>query len=163
MSLSLLLSAVLSAATLPQAPAQTAEAAPAPSLAVATPAAGASPIRGVAVFDAFHGKAGIDRIVADLIAHLQTDPRVTDIFKASDLVRLQTQLSNQLCFLAGGPCRYDGKTMKAAHQDLGLQDADLNALIEDLQAAMDREGVPFAAQNRLLAKLAPMRKDVVVR
>jgi hemoglobin len=53
--------------------------------------------------------------------------------------------------------------MKAAHQDLGLQDADLNALIEDLQAAMDREGVPFAAQNRLLAKLAPMRKDVVVR
>jgi hemoglobin len=165
MSLSLLLFAVLSAAAPSQAPPQAASAtaAPTPTLGTATAAAGASPIRGGAVFDAFHGKAGIDRIVADLIAHLQTDPRVSDIFKASDLVRLQIQLSNQLCFLAGGPCLYDGKTMKAAHKDLGLQDADLNALVEDLQNAMDREGVPFAAQNRLLAKLAPMRRDVVVR
>jgi hemoglobin len=163
MSLVLLLSAVLSAASAPQAPPETAGAAPIPSVSSANTAAGASPIQGVAVFNAFHGKAGIDRIVADLIAHLKTDPRVADIFKASDLVRLQTQLSNQLCFLAGGPCRYDGKTMKIAHQDLGLQDADLNALVEDLQDAMDREGVPFRAQNQLLAKLAPMRKDVVVR
>jgi hemoglobin len=156
MSLGLLLAAALSTAAAQGAPAT-------PSPASATVAAGASPIHGHAVFDAFHGKPGIDRIVADLIAHVQTDPRITDIFKASDLVRLQTQLSSQICFIVGGDCLYDGKTMKASHKDLGLQDADLNALVEDLQNAMDREGVPFRSQNRLLAKLAPMRKDVVVR
>ncbi|MHB8283628.1 MAG: group I truncated hemoglobin [Caulobacteraceae bacterium] len=155
MSLGLLLAAAVSAVgSQPPSP---------PTLASATAAAGASPIAGDAVYLAFHGKAGIDRIVADLIRQVQTDPRITDIFKASDLVRLQTQLSSQICFLLDGPCLYDGKTMKASHKDLGLQDADLNALVEDLQNAMDREGVPFRAQNRLLAKLAPMRKDVVVR
>jgi hemoglobin len=39
----------------------------------------------------------------------------------------------------------------------------MNILVEHLQHAMDREGVPFAAQNRFLAKLAPMKRDVVER
>lgn len=38
---------------------------------------------------------------------------------------------------------------------------DLNALVENLQAAMREAGVPFAAQNLLLAKLAPMSGQVV--
>ena len=36
-------------------------------------------------------------------------------------------------------------------------------LVENLQWAMRREGVPFAAQNRLLAKLAPMKRVIVER
>lgn len=157
MSLGLLLFAAVTAASSPAPPSTP------PTLASATAAAGARPLPDDAVYKAFHGKAGIDRVVADLIRQVQTDPRISEIFKASDLVRLQTQLSSQICFLLDGPCLYDGKTMKAAHKDLGLQDADLNALVEDLQNAMDREGVPFRAQNRLLARLAPMRRDVVVR
>jgi hemoglobin len=158
MSLGLALFAALAAAV-----AQPSTVATPPTLASSTAAAGAEPIAGDAVYNAFHGEAGIDRIVADLIRQVQTDPRITDIFKASDLVRLQTQLSSQICFLTGGPCLYAGKTMKESHKNLGLQDADLNALVEDLQNAMDHEGVPFRAQNRLLAKLAPLRKSVVVR
>ena len=128
-----------------------------------SPNAGAEPMRGTAVFERFHGKPGVDRIVADLIAHARTDPRIAEVFKGPDLARLQVQLSDQFCYLLGGGCAYGGKDMAKAHKDLGLQDADLNALVEDLQQAMDREGVPFPAQNALLAKLAPMRRTVVVR
>ena len=39
--------------------------------------------------------------------------------------------------------------------------ADFNALVEVLQAAMDAQGIPYAAQNRLLALLAPMHRDVI--
>jgi len=53
--------------------------------------------------------------------------------------------------------------MKTAHKDMGLQQADFNAVVEDLQWAMDREHVPTWAQNRLLAKLAPMERMVVTR
>jgi hypothetical protein len=38
-----------------------------------------------------------------------------------------------------------------------------NALVENLQTAMREAGVPFAAQNRLLAKLAPMSGHMVER
>lgn len=125
--------------------------------------AGATPMTNDAVFQAFHGRPGIDRIVDDLIRRNQADPRVTDIFKGPDLVHLRAQLSDYFCYVLGGPCTYGGKDMRTAHKDMGLQDADLNALIENLQAAMDKEGVPFRAQNKLLAKLAPMRRLVVVR
>ena len=127
------------------------------------PLGSVAPLQDPAVFAAFHGRAGVERIVADLIAHVQTDPRIADIFKAADLPHLRSELADQVCYLLGGGCGYAGKSMRAAHKDMGLQDADLNALVENLQAAMDREGVPFHAQNRLLAKLAPFRREVVER
>ena len=42
-------------------------------------------------------------------------------------------------------------------------EADFNALVEDLQIAMDRKGIPFRSQNKLLAVLAPMHREVITR
>jgi hemoglobin len=53
--------------------------------------------------------------------------------------------------------------MAASHKDLGIQTKDMNALVEDLQKAMAAEHVSFFAQDRPLAKLAPMKPDVVER
>ncbi|MEH3048492.1 group I truncated hemoglobin [Sphingomonas adhaesiva] len=125
--------------------------------------AGATPVAGDALWRAFHGRAGVDRIVEGLVARNVADPRISDIFKGQDLVRLRRTLKEQFCYILGGGCTYTGRDMKAAHKDMGLQQADLGALVENLQAAMRAEGVPFAAQNRLLAKLAPMKREVVVR
>ncbi len=125
--------------------------------------AGATPIRGDGAYRALHGRDGIERIVTDLLVRAQADPRISDIFKATDMQRLDRTLTEQICYISGGPCHYTGRDMKAAHHDLGLQNADLNALVEDLQLAMDAEKVPFHEQNRLLAKLAPMQPQVVQR
>jgi hemoglobin len=123
--------------------------------------AGAAPITGDAVYRALHGKDGIDRIVADLIHMLKTDPRTADVFAASDIERLQRTLSEDVCFVSGGPCHYTGMDMKTAHQHMGLQEYHFNALVEMLEDAMTREGVPFRYQAKLLAKFAPMKPQVV--
>jgi hemoglobin len=125
--------------------------------------AGARPMAGDAVFRAFHGKDGIDRMVADLVSRYKADPRIKDIFAAADDRRLARMLSEQICYITGGPCHYTGRDMRAAHADMGVQTADFNALVEDLQAAMDAEKIPVWAQNKLLAKLAPMKRIVVTR
>ncbi|WP_246167169.1 group I truncated hemoglobin [Sphingomonas piscis] len=91
------------------------------------------------------------------------DPRISDIFRNQDQVRLRRLLKEQFCYILGAGCDYSGRNMRNAHKDLGIQTADMNALVENLQAAMAAEKVPIWAQNRLLAKLAPMRKDVVER
>ena len=110
--------------------------------------AGAVPIDGKALWRAFHEQAGVDRIVDGLVTRNIADPRIGDIFKNQDLVRLRRLLKEQFCYILGGGCDYTGRNMKDAHKDLGLQTADLAALIENLQAAMREEGVPFMAQNR---------------
>ncbi len=125
--------------------------------------AGAAPFADQKLFEAFHGQGGIARIVDETVDRSVKDPRISEIFKATDLVRLRRTVKEQVCYLLAGPCDYSGRDMKSSHKDQGLQTADFNAFVEHLQAAMDREGVPFRAQNRLLAKLAPMKRDVVVR
>jgi hemoglobin len=125
--------------------------------------AGAQPFKDDRLFQAFHGKEGIGRIVDATVDASTKDPRIAEIFKATDLVRLRRTLKEQFCFILGGPCDYTGRDMKTAHKDLGLQNTDFNALVEHLQAAMDQEGVAFRDQNKLLAKLAPMQRDSVER
>ncbi len=125
--------------------------------------AGTAPIKGDAVYRAFHEKEGIRRVVDDAIDRSVADPRISDIFKSHDMVRLKRTLTEQICYVVGGPCTYSGRDMATAHKDMGVQMSDMNALVEHLQQAMDKEGVPFRDQNKLLAKLAPMKHDVVQR
>lgn len=125
--------------------------------------AGAEPLAEGAVFEAFGGVEGVSRIIDDLVDRSVIDPRLEEIFKPTDLVRLRRTLKEQVCFILGGPCAYTGRDMASSHKDLGVTTAEFNALVENLQGAMDDAGVPFRAQNRLLAKLAPMKDDVVER
>ena len=125
--------------------------------------AGATPFQGTGMLKAFHGLAGIDRMTDDFVDRLTADKRIADIFKGQDVVRLRRTLKEQFCYILNGGCSYTGRNMKDAHENLGVQEADMGALVEDLQAAMRREGVSFIAQNRFLAKLAPMKRDTVQR
>jgi hemoglobin len=125
--------------------------------------AGADAIPGDGVYKAFHEQAGIDRIIDDFVGRITTDPRISERFKGANLVRLRFELKAQVCYLTGGPCTYTGKDMKTAHAGMDLKNLDFNALAEDLQLAMDKERVSFPAQNRLLAKLAPMQRAVVTK
>lgn len=125
--------------------------------------AGATPVTDAGLFEQFGGEAGIGRIVDGMVDRSVADPRIAEIFVASDLVRLRRTLKEQFCYLLAGPCDYTGKDMASSHKDHGITNREFNALVENLQVAMAAEGVPFRAQNKLLAKLAPMQRDVVTR
>jgi len=146
----LLLAVLCAAFALPHARAQSA---PAASAAVA-PADDA-------LFRALGGQAGIARITGDFVPRLVADPRTSEFFKKTNQAHLEQMLSQQFCVVAGGPCVYTGLPMKQAHQDMDISKADFNALVEVLQASMDAQHVPFATQNQLLARLAPMHRDIV--
>ena len=123
--------------------------------------ADATPFKGKAMLNAFHGRAGIERIVDGLVDRNRHDKRIKEIFEGQDFVRLRRLLKEQFCFILNGGCDYTGRTMKDAHRDMGVQTADMAAVVENLQAAMRTEKVPFFAQNRFLAKLAPMKRDML--
>lgn len=125
--------------------------------------AGADPVSGPDMASAFGGQEGIRRIVDRFVGLNENDPRIADIFAAHDGVRLRRTLTEQFCYILNAGCDYTGRDMAAAHADLGIRKADMNALVENLQQAMREAGVPFAAQNRLLAKLAPQSRDVITR
>ncbi len=123
--------------------------------------AGARPFEGTEMAATFGGQDGIRAIAERTVDLSQEDPRIADIFAAHDMVRLKRTLFEQFCYILNAGCDYTGRDMAKAHESMGATTRDLNALVENLQQAMREQGVPFAAQNRFLAKLAPMSGDVV--
>ncbi len=121
------------------------------------------PAHAVTLFDELGGQPGIARIVESAVTRNLADPRVRDAFDNTNIDRLKRQLATQFCELTDGPCRYTGQTMKGSHAHLGLRMRDLNALVENFQAALDEQNIPFRVQNRFLALLAPMRRDIVTK
>jgi hemoglobin len=125
--------------------------------------AGAAPFKGQAMWHAFHEQAGVNRVVDGFVDRNTSDRRIADIFKGQDLVRLRRTLKEQFCYILGGGCSYTGRDMRAGHKNLGVQRKDFNAVVENLQLEMAAEHISTFAQNRFLAKLAPMERQVVER
>jgi len=114
-----------------------------------------------ALFRDLGGQAGIDRIVGDFVPRLVSDARMGEFFKRANQEHLKQMLGELFCRISGGGCVYTGLSMKLAHQDIDVSRGDFNALVEVLQASMAAQDIPFAVQNRLLARLAPLHRDVV--
>jgi hemoglobin len=112
------------------------------------------------LYKQFGEKEGLRKIVDDMYDNVLADPRTAPYFEDAPVKRIKPKLVEQFCVLLEGPCEYTGRSMKRAHEGHAIDRAAFDALVEDLQAAMDKNGVPFRAQNKLLAKLAPMYRDV---
>ncbi len=107
------------------------------------------------------GQPGLVKLMDDFMQRLLADARMNPFFKDVDQAHVKAQLVDQFCEVSGGPCRLNGPDMKRVHGGVDITRADFNALVEVLQQAMDAQGIAFAAQNRLLAKLAPTHRDIV--
>jgi hemoglobin len=115
------------------------------------------------LYRSFGERQGLVSIIDDATDRWVSDERIKDTFDNINLDRFKRMLVDQICELTGGPCHYKGRDMYHAHKGLRLDNAQFNAVVEDLQLAMDKQGIPFSTQNRLLAILAPMQRDVVTR
>lgn len=113
------------------------------------------------VLEQFGGEAGLTALMETFMAGLLADPRTNPFFAQSDQARVKRQLVEQFCVILGGDCIYTGRDMRSSHRDLAIDRSHFNALVEVLQVAMNQHKVPFRAQNQLLAKLAPMHREIV--
>jgi hemoglobin len=114
------------------------------------------------LFQDLGGMEGINRIVAGMLDRAVADPRIAATFENSNIDRLKRVIPQHVCTVVDGGCTYR-RSMQGSHVQLGLTRAHFNALVEALQDAMDAEGIPFRTQNRLLARLAPMQREIVTQ
>ena len=108
-------------------------------------------------------QAGVEQIVDGLLIEIERDPQIVQHFRDTDIARFRMLLIEQLCELSGGPCQYSGASMAESHTGFQITQADFDNLVVHLMKVMTAQQIPLAAQNRLLAMLAPMYGDVVYR
>jgi len=118
------------------------------------------------LYDNLGGKKAIVAVVDEFVGRVAADNRINSFFKqtASDPKRLASfkeKLVDQICEASGGPCKYKGKNMKAAHSGMGISGGDFNALVEDLVSALDKFKVAEQDKKTLLGVLGPMKGNIV--
>jgi hemoglobin len=113
------------------------------------------------LYERLGGKDAITAVVDDFVGRVAADKRINGFFAKANVPRLKMMLVDQICEATGGPCKYTGRDMKAAHKGMGITNADFDALVGDLIATLDKFKVGEREKQELLAALAPMRKDIV--
>lgn len=113
------------------------------------------------LYQALGEKEGIRLLMDDLVMRLRADQSIGPMFMDIKPAYLKQQLTDQLCRISGGPCVYEGEEMKKSHAELKIGTGQFNLLVEILQDCMDARHIPFAVQNQLLARLAPMHRDII--
>ena len=102
-------------------------------------------------------RAAMDHF-ADMVV---ADDRINFTFAEANMAKFKQLLFEQLCNLSGGPCKYTGRDMRTSHVKLKINNAEFNALAEDLYISLGQAGVPYRLQNKLMALLAPLQHQIV--
>ncbi len=113
------------------------------------------------LYDRLGGKPAIVAVVDGFTAKVAADQRINARFSNTDIPHFKAMLVDQICEASGGPCKYTGKDMKAAHAGQNVTSDEFNALVEDLQTTLTEMKVAASAQKDLLGALAPMKPQIV--
>jgi hemoglobin len=133
------------------------------------------------LYDRLGGQEGIENIVNDFTVRVLEDPRVN--FERHGVTRggisihhgqsvawtnspqnvatLRKHFVQFFALATGGPPQYDGKDIKAAHEDRHISNAEFDAALGDLKSTLDKLKVPNMEQKELLAIVESTRPEIV--
>ena len=86
----------------------------------------------------------VDRVMVD--ARLNANPLVDEAHHRVPPAGFKYLVTEMVCWAAGGPQKYTGKSMKDSHLNLKITPKEWEAFLDDLQQTLDKFTVP--AQER---------------
>jgi len=102
----------------------------------------------------------IDRVMGD--PKLNANPRVDEAHHRVSPQGFKYYVTEMLCWAAGGPQTYSGRTMGDTHRHLMITDEEWVAFMEDLQQSLDRFEVPQPEQDEVKAIVESTKEAIVV-
>jgi hemoglobin len=102
----------------------------------------------------------IDRIMVD--PRLNANPLVDEAHHRVPPAGFKYLVTEMVCWAAGGPQKYTGKSMADSHAHLKITAAEWEAFLDDLQQPLDKFVVPATEQADLRAIVNSTRSDIVV-
>jgi hemoglobin len=122
----------------------------------------------VSLYNRLGGVYNIATVVDDFIDRIMVDPRLNanprvDVAHHRVLpAGFKYLVTEMVCWAAGGPQRYSGRSMADSHRDLRITPQEWQAFMDDLRQTLDKFNVPQAEQEELVAIVESTRQDIVV-
>ena len=119
------------------------------------------------LYDRLGGVYSIATVVDGLINRVMSDPRLNSnplVDEAHHRVPpagFKYLVTEMVCWTAGGPQKYTGKSMADSHAHLKITSKEWEAFLDDLQQTLDHFAVPAQEQAELKAIVNSTRSEIV--
>ncbi|MBU6259679.1 MAG: group 1 truncated hemoglobin [Burkholderiales bacterium] len=104
---------------------------------------------------------GIAKIVDDFVDRHAANPLLAPRFQGRDLAKSKRLGTQFMCMGAGGPQRYEGRDLRAAHAGMNISEQELVAAIDDIVAAMQARQVGAAEVHEVVGILYSLKGEVL--
>jgi hemoglobin len=101
----------------------------------------------------------IDRIMGD--SRLNANPRVDEAHHRVTPQGFKYYVTEQVCWAAGGPQTYSGRSMFDTHRELLITSEEWDAFMDDFHQTLAKFDVPERETGELVAIVESTRDDIV--
>jgi len=101
----------------------------------------------------------IDRIMGD--PRLNANPRVDEAHHRVTPQGFKYYVTEQVCWAAGGPQTYSGRSMFDTHRELLITSEEWDAFMDDFHQTLAKFSVPERETGELVAIVESTRDDIV--
>jgi hemoglobin len=115
----------------------------------------------VNIYQQLGGQPKIEEVVDNFITEIEFDAVLFTFFKDSNIERFREKLSEHICMLTGGPCKYSGDSMQQVHAGMNITEAEFNHSVDLFISAMTKADIPHSVQNKVLAVIIHTRDKMI--
>jgi hemoglobin len=125
-----------------------------------------TPTKPASLFERLGGRKGIATVVDDIVDLHMKNPLIKARFLplASQPERLDVIKKHTIAFLeagSGGSAQYGGRSMPDAHRGMNVSEQEFMAAVDDILAALTKNGIDAETQNDVLAIAWSLRSQIL--
>lgn len=120
------------------------------------------------LYERLGGLAPISVVVSDFIdalvpdAVLNANPAIDAARKRVPAPYLKYHVTALVCQATGGPCQYQGRTMKETHAHLNINEKEWARMVAIFKDVLAKHQVPAKESEELLAIIGSTKADIVM-
>lgn len=130
------------------------------------PTAASPPVK--SLYERLGGVYPIATVVDDFLERLlvndtlNANPAIKEARDSVPKAGLKYRVTELVCQVTGGPCKYTGRTMKESHKHLNITEKEWETMVADFRKSLDKFKVPAAEQEELIKIVGSTKPDIVM-
>src|SRR5262245_40480212 len=118
------------------------------------------------LYERLGGQPAIEAVASGLVDRILADNRINKWFTHASSTPENTKaykekLTAFICTSVGGPCKYTGRDMVAAHKGRGVTSEAFNAVADDLSKQLDQLKVPAKEKKEVMDLVGSLKPSIV--
>jgi hemoglobin len=113
------------------------------------------------LYEILGGKENIAKVVKDFYDRVLADDSLNFLFKNTDMDKQRAHMTAFLVFALGGPNQYSGRTIKESHEGLNITSEQFDKVAFHMIETLKSFNVAQEHIDAVIAKIAPLKEQVV--